>query len=330
MTRGIGVAHFPRRCQPRPAAGCLSPPICAALAVLAAACANPTTSGDTGVAPDGLIALVADGDRTTLVGWDGSGGEPIPIKLPKGNVVWIATGLQDVLAAVRDDGTSATSDPVHLGKSLAWRNVDAEGPERQDAGRPGLLRGLGTRRRPLRDARRRPPRGRGHPGRAHRPGPRDRLRDRSRSARRRRAAGLDRRRPAGGGDRRRGRPDRDDRRYDVPASRPRARAATASSRPRPTASASRRWPARAPRSSSATWPAGSPATDRRSPRSNRRTARRPRSPSPSTRPVSASRSPGPANDGSVTLAVHDGRSGWRRVSKPDIGSAKGAVVAWRR
>lgn len=35
-------------------------------------------------------------------------------------------------------------------------------------------------------------------------------------------------------------------------------------------------------------------------------------------------------DGSVTLAVHDGRSGWRRVARPDIGSAKGAVVAWRR
>ena len=37
-----------------------------------------------------------------------------------------------------------------------------------------------------------------------------------------------------------------------------------------------------------------------------------------------------ANDGSVTLAVHDGRSGWRRTSKPSIGQAKGAVVAWRR
>jgi hypothetical protein len=37
-----------------------------------------------------------------------------------------------------------------------------------------------------------------------------------------------------------------------------------------------------------------------------------------------------AKNGSVTLAVHDGRQGWRRVAKPDIGSAKGAVVAWRR
>ena len=102
--------------------------ICAVLALTAAACATPSTSGEAGVAPDGLIALVADGDKTTLVGWDGSGGEAIPIKLPKGNVTWIATGLQDVLAAVLDDGTSATSDPVHLGKSLTWRTVDAKDP----------------------------------------------------------------------------------------------------------------------------------------------------------------------------------------------------------
>jgi len=98
---------------------------CAALIVVATACSNPSTSGDAAVAPDGLVALVADGTKTTLVGWDGSGGDAIPIKLPKGTITWIATGLQDVLAAVRDDGTSATSDPVHLGEPLGWRTVDA-------------------------------------------------------------------------------------------------------------------------------------------------------------------------------------------------------------
>ena len=102
--------------------------ICAALVVLATACTNPQGSGDPGVAPDGLVALVADGDATSLVGWDGGSDDAIPIKLPKGDVTWIATGLQDVLAAVRDDGTSATSDPVHLGKSLEWRNVKATDP----------------------------------------------------------------------------------------------------------------------------------------------------------------------------------------------------------
>ena len=102
--------------------------ICAALVVLAAACSNPTSSGESASAPDGLIALVADADETTLVGWDGGGGEATPIDLPKGDVTWVATGLQDVLAAVRDDGSSATSDPVRLGKPLAWRDVDARDP----------------------------------------------------------------------------------------------------------------------------------------------------------------------------------------------------------
>ena len=104
------------------------PAVCAALVVIVAACTSPSGSSDTGVAPDGLIALVARGSGTTLVGWSAGGGEPIPIKLPKGDVVWVATGLQDVLAAVRADGTSATSDPVELGSPLTWRNVDAKDP----------------------------------------------------------------------------------------------------------------------------------------------------------------------------------------------------------
>ncbi|MFL5648777.1 MAG: hypothetical protein ACJ776_10335 [Chloroflexota bacterium] len=102
--------------------------VCAALVVIAGACTNPSGSGETGVAPDGLVALVARGDDTSLVGWDASGGRPTPIKLPKGDVVWVATGLQDVLAAVRADGTSATSDPVVLGSPLTWRNVEAKDP----------------------------------------------------------------------------------------------------------------------------------------------------------------------------------------------------------
>jgi hypothetical protein len=37
-----------------------------------------------------------------------------------------------------------------------------------------------------------------------------------------------------------------------------------------------------------------------------------------------------SSDGTVTLAVHDGRSDWRRVAQPKIGPARGAVVAWLR
>jgi hypothetical protein len=102
--------------------------IWAALVVVATACTSPQTSGDAGISPDGLVALIADGDKTTLVGWDGSRRDPIPIDLPRGDVTWIATGLHDVLAAVREDGTSATSDPVDLGASLEWRDVEAKDP----------------------------------------------------------------------------------------------------------------------------------------------------------------------------------------------------------
>ena len=77
---------------------------------------------------DGLLALIADADGTTLVGWDDTGEEPIPIALPKGDTTWVATGLAGVLAATLADGTMATSDPLHLGKRLKWRAVKPVGP----------------------------------------------------------------------------------------------------------------------------------------------------------------------------------------------------------
>jgi len=96
-----------------------------ACAAILGACSGPTPSA--GAAPVGLLALVADRDGTSLVGWDATG-DAVPIKLPKGDTVWIATGRADVLAAVLADGKTATSDPVTLGKALAWRPVKAVGP----------------------------------------------------------------------------------------------------------------------------------------------------------------------------------------------------------
>ena len=61
------------------------------------ACSNGAPAAE--AAPDGLLALVADADGTTLVGWDDTGEEPIPIALPKGDTTWVATGLAGVLAA---------------------------------------------------------------------------------------------------------------------------------------------------------------------------------------------------------------------------------------
>lgn len=90
------------------------------------ACSNPGPSAE--VAPDGLVALVAGSDKTSLMGWDAGGGDAVPISLPKGEATWIATGRADVLAATQADGRTTTSDPIHLGKPLAWRAVKAVVP----------------------------------------------------------------------------------------------------------------------------------------------------------------------------------------------------------
>jgi hypothetical protein len=97
-----------------------------ACVTLVGACSNGEPSVE--AAPDGLLALVADKDGTTLVGWDDSGEEPITIALPKGDTTWVAAGLANVLAAALVDGSTATSDPLHLGKRLKWRAVKPVGP----------------------------------------------------------------------------------------------------------------------------------------------------------------------------------------------------------
>jgi hypothetical protein len=71
------------------------------------------------------VALVGSGDATALLGWDTGFAEGIPIALPKGGTTWIATGRADVLAATSTTGKLFTSDPVHLGQALAWRAVKA-------------------------------------------------------------------------------------------------------------------------------------------------------------------------------------------------------------
>jgi hypothetical protein len=96
-----------------------------ALTAVIGACSTPGPSAE--ATPDGLVALVAGAERTSLLGWGGNGAA-VPISLPVGDTVWIATGRADVLAAVLADGTTATSDPVHLGKPLTWRAVKAVGP----------------------------------------------------------------------------------------------------------------------------------------------------------------------------------------------------------
>jgi hypothetical protein len=77
---------------------------------------------------DGLVAFVDGPDKAALLGWDDGGRDGTVITLPKGDATWVATGRADVLAAVMADGNIATSDPVHLGKPLKWRAIEAVGP----------------------------------------------------------------------------------------------------------------------------------------------------------------------------------------------------------
>jgi hypothetical protein len=95
----------------------------ACAAAIAPACSGPAPSADD--TPDGLVALIAAADSTSLLGWDATARGPVPIKLPKGDATWIATGRADVLAAALANGSTATSDPIQLGEPLAWRSVKA-------------------------------------------------------------------------------------------------------------------------------------------------------------------------------------------------------------
>ncbi|HEV8402469.1 MAG TPA: hypothetical protein VGQ31_05490 [Candidatus Limnocylindrales bacterium] len=109
------------------ARGALRPALAlAGLVAIAAACSSTGPSASATVAPDGLVALVATADSTSLLGWSATSAKPVPIKLPNGDTTWVATGRADVLAAALANGTTATSDPIHLGKSLAWRTVKAK------------------------------------------------------------------------------------------------------------------------------------------------------------------------------------------------------------
>ena len=80
------------------ASGALLALVCA---MTVGGCSSPTPSAR-GVPAD-LLALVADTGGIRLVGWDETG-DAVPIKLPPGDTIWIATGRADVLAAVLANG----------------------------------------------------------------------------------------------------------------------------------------------------------------------------------------------------------------------------------
>jgi hypothetical protein len=95
-------------------------------AIVITACSNQAETP--GTVPAGLLALAAGPGGTTLTGWDATGADGTPIKLPQGETTWISAGRAAVLAATLASGKTSTSDPVHLGKPLAWRSVKAKVP----------------------------------------------------------------------------------------------------------------------------------------------------------------------------------------------------------
>src|SRR5258708_5151242 len=95
-----------------------------AVVLAVAGCATPARSG--GATADGLLALTAGADRPSLVRWRNADPDGAPVDPPHGDTTWISIGRANVLAATVADGGLATSDPLHLGKPLVWRFVDAE------------------------------------------------------------------------------------------------------------------------------------------------------------------------------------------------------------
>ena len=129
------MAHFPRRCRPdpghaarRPRRAAVSP---SALALLCAIVTRPPAR--TRQRRRGPSRTACSRWRPARAGRPSPAGtrparEGTPIKLPQGETTWISAGRAAVLAATLASGKTATSDPVHLGKPLAWRPVKAKVP----------------------------------------------------------------------------------------------------------------------------------------------------------------------------------------------------------
>jgi hypothetical protein len=128
------TATTPRRPRPRarsvPTVASRQFRVAATLVLLAATialagCADAEMSP--AAQPDGLLALAGDGDGTALTGWGKSGGGT-DIELPAGTTTWISAGRAGVLVATLAAGTTATSSPLHLDKTPKWRPVSAKDP----------------------------------------------------------------------------------------------------------------------------------------------------------------------------------------------------------
>ena len=134
MSHGIGVAHLPRRCQPRtghtddraapgaPVAPCSSWP--------ASASSAPARTGHR--RPSRLPMACSRSSRMPTARPSSAGmtaaTSPPASRSPRARRPGSIRAWPGVLAATLADGTTQTSDPLHLGKKLKWRAVKAVGP----------------------------------------------------------------------------------------------------------------------------------------------------------------------------------------------------------
>ena len=162
-------------------------------AVVVAACSNQAVDAGSHRRP-GCSRWRPARAGPTLTGWDATGADGTPIKLPQGDTTWISAGRAAVLAATLASGQDVDERPRPPWQAAGLATGQGHGPDRRDPGRTRLLRDLGPGGRTVRDARGRSAVRRRDPPRARRPIRPDGVRDRARSIGRRGAAGLDRRR----------------------------------------------------------------------------------------------------------------------------------------
>lgn len=95
------------------------------LGILLVGCGQPTPSA----VPDGLLALSGTEASTTLIAWDTAHAAGAPVDLPDGQTTWIAAGRANVLVATLAKGTTATSRPVDLDRdTVTWRTIKPKDP----------------------------------------------------------------------------------------------------------------------------------------------------------------------------------------------------------
>jgi hypothetical protein len=96
------------------------------LGLALAGCGQPAQSS---AVPNGLLALAGTDESTSLTAWDAAHAAGVPVDLPEGQTTWIAAGRANVLVATLAKGSTATSRPLDLkSDKLTWRTIKPKDP----------------------------------------------------------------------------------------------------------------------------------------------------------------------------------------------------------